>query len=160
MSIKFPPHYIKNKSLLGTSNISFFKKDFIYLFLERGEGRERTINVRGNINLLPLAHPQPGIWPATQACALPGNQTSDLSLCRTMPRPLSHTSQGQINPLRKHTCIYIYLKWYHEWTPCSGRRGDSSSHTCIRCPRTWGQASTVAGPGSGVMMANWRTEPQ
>ena len=53
----------------------FFKKDFIYLFLERGEGkekeRERNINV-----WLPLECPPPGTWPATQAWALTGNRTS------------------------------------------------------------------------------------
>ena len=32
----------------------------------------------GNINWLPLAHPHLGTWPATQACALTGNGTSDL----------------------------------------------------------------------------------
>ena len=46
-----------------------FFKDFIYLFLDRGEGwekeRERNINV-----WLPLTHPLLGAWPATQACAL------------------------------------------------------------------------------------------
>ena len=53
-----------------------FKKIF-YLFLERGKGkekeRERNINV-----WLPLARPSLGSWPATQACALTRNQTSDL----------------------------------------------------------------------------------
>ena len=48
-------------------------KDFMYVFLERGEGkekeRERNINV-----WLPLAHPLLGTWPATQACALTGYQ--------------------------------------------------------------------------------------
>ena len=51
---------------------SFFKKYFIYLFLERGEGkekeRERNINV-----WLSLEHPLLGTWPTTQACALTGN---------------------------------------------------------------------------------------
>ena len=45
-----------------------FLKDFIYLFLEKGEGRERSIN-----EWLRLSHPLLGIWPATQACALTGN---------------------------------------------------------------------------------------
>ena len=38
------------------------------LFPERGEGRERNINV-----WLPLTCPQLGTWPTTQACALTGN---------------------------------------------------------------------------------------
>ena len=45
-----------------------FSKDFIYLFLERGEGRERNIDVR-NIDQLPLT------------CALTGNQTRNPGMC-------------------------------------------------------------------------------
>ena len=44
---------------------------------------------------LPLTHPQPGTWPATQACALTGNRTSDLSVFRPALNPLSHTSQDR-----------------------------------------------------------------
>ena len=43
---------------------------------------------------LPLARPLPGTIPATQACALTGNRTSDLLVCRLVLNPLSHTSQG------------------------------------------------------------------
>ena len=49
-----------------------FFKDFIYLFLERGNGRERNIDV-----WLPLTWPPLGTWPATQACAVTGNQTGN-----------------------------------------------------------------------------------
>ena len=71
----------------------FFFKDFIYLLLERGEGREK--DGERNINVwLPLTSPQLGTWPTTQACALTGNRTSDLSVCRRALDPLSHTSQG------------------------------------------------------------------
>ena len=72
-------------------SIHFFK-DFIHLFLERGREGERegeNINVR-----LPLAHPLLGTWPATQACALTGNQTGNLLDCRLVLNPLSYTSQG------------------------------------------------------------------
>ena len=51
------------------------RNDFIYLFLERGKGggkREGKLNV-----WLPLLWPSLGTWPATQACALTGNRTSD-----------------------------------------------------------------------------------
>ena len=52
-----------------------------YLFLERGVGREK--DRERNINVwLPLARPLLGTWPATQTCALTGNQTSDLLICR------------------------------------------------------------------------------
>ena len=43
---------------------------------------------------LSLARPQLGTWPATQAYALIGNQTSDLLVRRPALNPLSHTSQG------------------------------------------------------------------
>ena len=51
-----------------------FLKDFIYLFLERGGGREKE-RERNMTVWLPLTHPLLGTWPTTQACALPGNGT-------------------------------------------------------------------------------------
>ncbi|KAF6095131.1 hypothetical protein HJG60_012098 [Phyllostomus discolor] len=41
-----------------------------------------------NIYQLLLACPQLGTWPTTQACALIGNGTSDLSVCRPVLNPL------------------------------------------------------------------------
>ena len=53
------------------------KLTFLYWFLERGEGREKVRE--RNINVwLSLECPPLGTWPATQACALPGNWTCDL----------------------------------------------------------------------------------
>ena len=53
-----------------------FLKDFIYLFLQRGEGKEKER--KRNINVwLPLVHPLLGIWPATQACDLTGSRTGN-----------------------------------------------------------------------------------
>ena len=43
---------------------------------------------------LPLMCPAPGTWPTTQACALTGNQTSNLWIRRPVLNPLSHTSQA------------------------------------------------------------------
>ena len=43
---------------------------------------------------LPLTYPQAGTWPASQACALTGNQTIDLFVCRPAFNPLSHTSMA------------------------------------------------------------------
>ena len=50
---------------------------FIYLLLlERGEGREKEME--RNVNVwLPSVHPLLGTWPATQVCALTGNQSSN-----------------------------------------------------------------------------------
>ena len=53
-----------------------------------------------NIDQLPLTHPQMGTWPATQACALTGNGTSDLSIHRPALNPLSHTSQPKLQILQ------------------------------------------------------------
>ena len=50
---------------------SFFFKDFIYLFLERGE-REREKHQCVVLLACP-PHLSPGTWPTTQACALTGN---------------------------------------------------------------------------------------
>ena len=57
------------------------------LFMLRGEGREKERE--RNINVwLPLVHPQLGTWPATQAFAVTGNQTSNPLLCRPPLNPL------------------------------------------------------------------------
>ena len=45
------------------------------------------------IYLLPLTSPALGTWPATQACALTGIRTSNLSVCRLALSRMSHTSQ-------------------------------------------------------------------
>ena len=38
--------------------------------------------------------PELGTWPATQACALTGNQTGDPLVRRPTLNPLNYTSQG------------------------------------------------------------------
>ena len=65
-----------------TEALHFFKKDFIYLFREREEEKERNINV-----WLSLMRPLLGIWPATQACALTGNGTGNPLVCRWALNP-------------------------------------------------------------------------
>ena len=66
--------------------------DFIYLFSEREEGRERGRD--RNINWLPLTRPQLGTWPATQACALTGIYPVTFWFSGQGLNPLSHTGQG------------------------------------------------------------------
>ena len=54
--------------------LPFVFKDFMYLFLDRGEAKEKERET--NINVwLPLMRPLLGTWPATQVCALTGNRT-------------------------------------------------------------------------------------
>ena len=69
---------------------SFFKDLYLFIFRGREKERERNINV-----WLLLVHPLLGTWPATQACALTGNQTSHPLVHRLVLNPLSHTSQGR-----------------------------------------------------------------
>ena len=95
-------------TFLGDFSVVFQKKFFnrektllfIYLFKiifvhfpESGEGKEKE-GERNMDHLLPLTRPQPGTWPAAQACAPTENWTGDLSVCRPVPNPLSHISQG------------------------------------------------------------------
>ena len=46
----------------------------VFIYFWRGEGREKE---RERNVWLPLERPLLGTWPATQACALTGNQTGD-----------------------------------------------------------------------------------
>ena len=50
--------------------VYFIFLKFFCIFLERREGREKERE--RNTDLVPLTAPQPGTWPATQACAHPG----------------------------------------------------------------------------------------
>ena len=71
-----------------------FLKDAIYLFLEREEREEKESE--RNVNVwLPLAHLLLGTWPTTQACALTGSRTGDLSILRPACSPLSHPGEGE-----------------------------------------------------------------
>ena len=86
-----------------------------YLFLDRGEGREKEGEkhlCKRYIDQLPPPRPQLGTWPATQACALTGNQTSDPLALRLVLNALSHTSLGILEFLSRvlHDLIYIVKK--------------------------------------------------
>ena len=65
----------------------------MYLLLEREKGREKERE--RNIDVwLPLTGLQLGTQPATQACALTGNQTGDPLVQELALNPLSHTSEA------------------------------------------------------------------
>ena len=72
--------------------LRFLKRFHLFIFRERGEGRE-TERERNIIVWLPLMCLLLGAWPATQACALTGNQTSGPFVRRLALNPVSHTSQ-------------------------------------------------------------------
>ena len=54
---------------------------------------------------LPPEHPLLGAWPATQACALAGNQTRDPLVHSPVLSPLSPTSQGRAISFLRHAVV-------------------------------------------------------
>ena len=128
MIISHVSHYSALSVFLGTmfvhSKSSYFHqwkkiffKDFIYLFLERGEGREK--DRKRNISVWwPLTWPQLGTWPATQACALTGNQTDDLLVHRPMFNPLSYNSQGRMCAFCNYSIFFLTRKQpgFEDWS--------------------------------------------
>ena len=93
----------------------FFKTIFwrFYLSLERREGKEKE-RERNIIVWLPLTSPLLRTWPATLACALTGNWTSDPLVLRSALNPLSHTNQGRnisISISKPKVLIRISVIW-------------------------------------------------
>ena len=84
----------------------FFFRFYLFTFRERGreEDREGEKHCCVREKQLPLARPLLGTWPTTQAYALTGNRTSDLSVRRPALNPLSHSSQGS-----PHVLVYAFL---------------------------------------------------
>ena len=69
----------------------FFLRFYLLISRQRGREGERDRNIHV---WLPLMYPLLGTWPATQACTLTRNRTSDHLVCRPVLSPLIHTSQG------------------------------------------------------------------
>ena len=66
----------------------------LFIFKERRKGEREGEKHRLIASRMPPTGE--GSWPATQACALVGNWTSDPLVCRLVLNPLSHnTSQGR-----------------------------------------------------------------
>ena len=117
----------------------FFGKDFIYLFLERGEEREKNINV-----WLLLSHPLLGTWPAPQAYALTGNRTGDPLVHRLALSPLSHNSQGRNRCFEK--CVQV-------WKQRPGRRVMPGFNYDDNCAST--SSSECSLPASVTHSVKW-----
>ena len=98
------------------NQFSFFKEILFIPFHIEGKGGRETLIYDRNINWLPLAHPQLGTWPTTQACALTGNRTGDILVRRPTLNPLSHTRKGS-------TSFNIYKNSYSSiWYVCQKTR--------------------------------------
>ena len=78
---------------LNENEHSFFFKDFIDLFLERGmEGeRGKETSMCGCLSHAPYW----GLGPQPRHVPYTGNQTSDPLVCKPVFRPLSHSIQGE-----------------------------------------------------------------
>ena len=64
------------------------------------------------LDQLPLTCPHLRTWPATQACALTRNQTSDPLIYSLVLKPLSHTSQGLNVSLTLNAIDFLYHKTF------------------------------------------------
>ena len=84
--------------MLNSIVLGLFFKDFIYLFLGRGGGREkereRNIHVWEKPPLVALTHTPTSNQGHNLMCP-DWNQTSNISLCGISPNQLSHISQGE-----------------------------------------------------------------
>ena len=94
------------KNLKALFTIFFLR---FYLFLDRGEGKEKKKDRNANV-WLPFTHSLLETWLITQACALTGNRTSDPLVHRPMLSPLSYTSQGHY---LSHESLAAH--WNHLW---------------------------------------------
>ena len=85
----------------------------------REKGRERSINV-----WLPLMRPLLGIWPATQAGALTGNQTND---------PLLQSGTQSTEPHQPGLCIFNLTDFAQ--MPFHNGCTNLSAHTWFYCEK-------------------------
>ena len=129
-----------------------------YLFIFReGRGRKRgrpTLMHERNISWPPLARPQPGTRPKTQACALTRNWTGELLAWGMTPNPVNHTSQGsgisfiiRKNVLKKRKCK---ITMWQILLPKTAAPINISSHTlllwCDRDTALQGSGASIPAP--------------
>ena len=80
---------------------------------------------------LPLSCPLPGTWPATQACALIGNQTCDPLVHRPALNPLIHISQGTSYPVSCSLCGQRTTR--HHWMNTHAQAPPQPAKPQARC---------------------------
>ena len=83
----------------------------------RNRGRETSMCER-NIDWLPFPCPHQGTWPATQACALTGNQTSGFLVRRPVLNLLSHTHQGHFFPSKTPSLFGFWVATILRFPSC------------------------------------------
>ena len=84
-----------------------FWRFYLLIFRER----VRKTESERNINVwLPLTHTPLGTWPATQACALPGNRTSDPVVCIQHSVHWTIPARAKINKIFKTRLLCDSLK--------------------------------------------------
>ena len=93
-------------TLLTKLFVCFFKVLFIFREREREGEREGMKHQCVVASCTPLR----GTWPATQACALIRNRTSDPLVCKPLLNPLSYTSQGKLLVFLKKK-KYLLCSW-------------------------------------------------
>ena len=103
-------------------SLFFFLKDFIYLFLERQERREKE-GEKYQHAVASCERPLWGTWPATQACAVTGNGTSD-SGSQACARPTELHQPGLFSPFLKSKTVklginYSLIVWFSVLTNTS-----------------------------------------
>ena len=119
----------------------FFFLDFIYLFLERVERkekeRERNISV-----WLPLTCPLVGTWPRTSDVPWLGIEPVTLWFAACTLNPLSHTSQGYAGSFEIRKCALVFF-FRITVMHClvTGRQSEKclprQRHHCVNLHKSW-----------------------
>ena len=108
-------------------SLSFFRERMG----KRGRKKRReTLTCERNSSWLLLTCPQLGTWPATQACALTRNLTSNLSVRRLALNSLSYTSQDNSSFLFKKIFLKI-LFIYFLTEGKGGRKRGREKQQCV-----------------------------
>ena len=90
----------------------YWRRFYLFIFREMGRERDREGEKHFCVRekQLPLTCPQPRTWPTTQACALTGNWTGDLSALRPALSTSEQHQPGHKEKIRKEKHIKL-LAW-------------------------------------------------